>query len=557
MSVVLRFARAVYNARKSRVEPWLGALRAAGEADQTLHAARACSAGQQLTEDQHPSTSRREDDKMSFMPKDRLRSRSRFARAWHTAAIALVVVAFGATASAAAAAEVNIVRQGTPPAKIPAKTHYYKTIQAAVNASKSGDWVLVEPGVYYEQVKVTSAQSGIWIRGMNRNKVILDGQNKPGNGIEIYKANNVWVENLTARNFDTGSCESQSCGNEIWWNGGAGSNKIGAQGWFGSYLTAYDTGLNGSYGIFTNNETEGSWDHIYASGFNDSGIYVGACQECKARITGATMEDNALGYSGSNSGGKLAIEWSLFRHNSAGVVPNSENPGDGPPPQDGECNRPETPSTPTPTISSTKIPRCSIIRYNLITENNNLTVPVNGTTARAGLGAGVILPGDYADLVEKNVISNNSNDGVFGIEYPNPFTPPSFEGTIFFQLAGNRISNNVFLHNGYHGGPFTGDVTLASGASEIFLGIESQSKNNCVSGNLFTGATFPAKIQEKWGCQNNTTPNPGGAPAAYEYILAAAEEAAAIRKPVGQPAPPAQPTMPNPCQGVPKNPLCS
>lgn len=494
---------------------------------------------------------------MSSTRRYRLRWRSSLVRAWRTAAVALVVVAFGAAASAAAAAKVNIVSQGAPPAKIPGNTHYYTTIQAAVNASKSGDWVLIEPGVYYEQVKVTSAQSGIWIRGMNRNTVILDGRNHPGNGIEIYKANDVWVENLTARNFDTGP-ECGGCGNEIWWNGGAGSGKIGAHGWFGAYLTAYDTGLYGSYGIFTNNETEGSWKNIYASGFNDSGMYLGACQECKASITGATMENSALGYSGSNSGGKLLIENSLFRHNSAGVVPNSENPGDGPPPQDGECNRPETPSTPTPTIESTKIPRCTIIRKNLITENNNLTVPVNPTTAQAAFGTGIILPGDYADLVEKNVISNNANDGVFGIEFPNPFTPENgFQGTIFFQLAGNRISNNAFINNGYRGGAFTGDVTLASGASEIFLGIESQSKNNCVSGNVFTSTTSPAKIQGTWGCQHNTTPNPGGGLPAYEYILAQAEEAALIRKPVGQPAPPEQPTMPNPCQGVPKNPLCS
>jgi hypothetical protein len=473
--------------------------------------------------------------------------------------MAVAVCAFGATAGAAYAGNANIVRQGEPPAKIPPNTHYYKTIQAAVNASISGDYVLIEPGVYHEAVKVTSAQSGIWIRGMNRNTVIVDGQNKPGNGIEIEKANNVWVENLTVRNFDTG-CEN--CGNEIWWNGGAGSGKVGAHGWFGAYLTTYDTGLNGSYGIFTGNETEGSWDNIYASGFNDSGMYIGACQECKARVTRATMENNALGYSGSNSGGKLAIESSLFRRNSAGVVPNSENPGDTPPPQDGECNRPniENPN-PTPTISSTKIERCTVIRNNVITENNNLTVPVNATTAQAGFGTGVILPGDYADLVERNLISNNAYDGVFGIEFPNPFTPPPFfnppfEGTIFFQLAGNKISKNEFQHNGYHGGAFTGDVTLASGANEIFLGIESQSKNNCVSGNSFSDATFPKGIQGTWGCQNDTTPNPGGGLPAYEYIVAAGEEAAARRKPVGQPAPPAQPTMPNPCEGVPKNPLC-
>ena len=193
------------------------------------------------------------------------------------------------------------------------------------------------------------------------------------------------------RNFDTG-CDH--CGNEIWWNGGADSGKVGAHGWCGRYLTTYDTGLNGSYGIFTGNETEGSWDNIYASGFNDSGMYIGACQECNARVTNAVMENNSLGYSGSNSGGKLVIEYSLFRHNSAGIAPNSENPGDGPPPQDGECGRPniENPD-PTPIITSTNITRCTVIRNNLILENNNLTVPANASTAAAPWGAGVILAG--------------------------------------------------------------------------------------------------------------------------------------------------------------------
>ena len=77
---------------------------------------------------------------------------------------------------------------------------------------------------------------------------------------------------------------------------------------------------------------------------------------------------------------------------------------------------------PTPIITTTKIPRCTIIRNNLITENNNLTVPVNGSTGVAPWGAGVELPGDYADLVEQNMITNNPTDGVLGFEYPNPFT---------------------------------------------------------------------------------------------------------------------------------------
>ena len=503
---------------------------------------------------------------MSSMRRYRIRPRRRLTRAWHAAAIAVVVVAFGASASAAGAwggnGNVNIVRQAKPPAKIPANTHYYKTIQAAVNASKSGDWVLIEPGTYAEEVKVTSAQSGIWIRGMDRNKVIIDGQGRVGNGIEVYKANNVWIENLTVKNFEFGpKCPDEECGNDIWWNGGR-TGTVNNHGWWGSYLTAYDTGLNGGYGIFTNNEIEGSWENIYASGFADSGMYIGACQECNARVSGAVMENNALGYSGSNAGGKLLLEKSIYRHNLVGIAPNSENPGDAPPPQDGECGRPNIPNpNPTPIITTTKIPRCTVIRNNLITENNNLTVPVNGSTGVAPYGAGVELPGDYADLVENNVITNNPTNGVLGFEYPNPFTPENgFEGTLFFQLAGNRISNNVFAHNGSRGGPFTGDVTLAGGFSEVFGYPESHSVNNCASNNLLTDATFPAKIQGTWGCQNTTTPSPGGGLAAVEYLVGLQLEANAIREavpPVGQPAPPAQPTMPNPCQGVPKNPLCS
>jgi hypothetical protein len=469
-----------------------------------------------------------------------------------------VAVAFGAFASVAAA-HVNIVRQGEPPSSVPPGTHYYKTIQEAVNASTAGDYVLIEPGTYDEEVKVTGPHSGIWIRGLNRNKVIVDGQGKVGNGIDIEKANNVWVENLTVRNFQFGEgCPDEECGNEIWWNGGAGSGKVGAHGWFGSYLTAYDTGLTGGYGIFTGNETEGSWKNIYASGFSDSGMYIGACQECDASVTGAVMEKNALGYSGSNSGGKLTIEGSVFRNNASGVVPNSEYRGDFPPPQDGECGRENTEKpNPMPEIKSTKIARCTVIRHNVISENNSLTVPVNSTTGEAAYGTGIILPGDYADLITENVIANNANTGVFGIEFG--FWP---ETESFFQLAGNRISRNVFAHNGYTGGEFTGDVTLVSGANEEILpalGLNpkpSESVNNCVSENVLPDATTPANIQGTWGCQHETTPNPGGGLAAYLYVERANREAAEKRVQTPQAAPPPQPTMPNPCAGVPKNPLC-
>ncbi len=469
-------------------------------------------------------------------------------------AAGVAAAAFFALAGSAGAAEVMIVSQGEPPAVVPRKVHYFKTIQAAVNATEHGDWVLIEPGVYDEEVKVVKPHSDIWIRGMNRNTVILDGQNKPkpegSNGIEVFETNKVWIQNLTVRNFDRAEPDGPN-GNDIWWNGGEGTGKIGAKGWYGSYLTAYDTGLNGGYGIFTNNEREGEWENIYASGFNDSGMYLGACPECQARINKAVMENNALGYSGSNSGGNLVIENSVFRHNTTGIAPNSENPGDGPPPQNGACgpNKPYVKGHKIlPKFESTEIARCTIFRDNLVEENNNINAPDNPSSGAAPWGAGIELPGTYGDLVEHNIIKNNPTDGVMGFEYPNPYPPT--EQTIDFQLAGNKIANNTFEGNGYAGGKYAGDVMLNGGL------FGKENTQNCLSGNSFTAATYPEKIEETWGCQNKTTPNPELGFGAVEYLL----ELQAVsegRTEEPQPAPGPQETMSNPCEGVPvKNPLC-
>ena len=474
----------------------------------------------------------------------------------HALAAIITLLACGALATSAAATDVMIVTTGKIPTNPPKKVHYFNGIQAAVNATTNGDWVLIEPGTYNEAVKVTKTHSNIWIRGMDRNKVVVDGQHQAGNGIEVYKTNGVSIENLTVKDFDTGpEC---ACGNEIWWNGGSGSAKIGAHGWWGRYLTAYDTGLNGGYGIFTGNMTDGEWENVYASGFNDSGMYVGACPECNAVINKATMSYSALGYSGSNSGGRLTIENSTFTHNTVGIAPNSENPGDAPPPQNGACgpNHPyQKGNYRLPTFDSTNVARCTIIRNNLIEENNNLTAPSNGSTEIAPWGAGIELPGDYADLVEGNMIRRNPSDGVMGFEYPNPFPPGPT--TIYFQLAGNKIANNVFEENGY--GPvnpahdFEGDVMLQGG---IFG--EQRSTNNCLSGNTFHDAVFPAGIEGTWGCQNATTPNPNLGEAALEYIEEMAFISEFLRTPAPQPTAEAksQETMPEPCKGVPSNPLC-
>jgi len=245
------------------------------------------------------------------------------------------------------------------------------------------------------------------------------------------------------------------------------------------------------------------------------------------------------------------------------VAPNAENPGDPPPPQDGECGRennkekkPSAKEGPAgyekylPEIKTTKIKRCTVIRHNLITENNNNKTPATGSAEGAPFGAGVELPGDYADAIEENEITNNASNGILAFEYPNPY-PPVEKVTIFFQNSGNKVANNTLSGNGTLGvdPEFEGDIAFEGGAFPPL-----KSVNNCFSGNTYTKA-FPANIEGTWGCQNETTPNPGGGFGFVGYLLTL-QEYSQTRTSEPQAAPPPQETMPNPCREVPINPVC-
>ncbi|MGH2884425.1 MAG: hypothetical protein ACRDPA_17305, partial [Solirubrobacteraceae bacterium] len=260
---------------------------------------------------------------------------------------------------------------------------HYTTIQSTVNVARPGDWILIDRGVYTGTVWITTPR--LHLRGVNRNKVILDGRHHVGNGI-VITASGVSVENLTVRNFDRRKREDSANGNEVWWKGASPKgSRIGIHGWSGQYLTAYDTGLLGGYGLFASHSVDGSFPHVYASGFNDSGLYVGGCRDCHALVRDALVERNALGWSSTNAGGHLIVEDSTFRDNSVGVAPDSEPDSDLPPPQDGACNSASNRAE-LPIITSTQISRCTIFRHNVIEDNGNISTPANSDILNAPWG---------------------------------------------------------------------------------------------------------------------------------------------------------------------------
>src|SRR5215469_8785782 len=121
---------------------------------------------------------------------------------------------------------------------------YYRTVQGAVDAARSGDWILIYPGVYHEKSRhwptagVWIQKPGLHIRGLDRNKVIIDGSNGTASqpcpssaslqdtnggagrdGIVVWQTSGVTIQNLTVCDYLAGTGEH---GNEIWWNGGDG-----------------------------------------------------------------------------------------------------------------------------------------------------------------------------------------------------------------------------------------------------------------------------------------------------------------------------------------------
>ncbi len=446
---------------------------------------------------------------------------------------------------------------------------HYKTIAKAVSRAHTGDWVLVWPGVYHEKATpgagVFITTPGIHLRGLDRNLVIVDGSNGTAdapcpsdsalqdmtgrNGIETFKVDGVTVENLTVCNY----LANGGGGNEIWWNGGDGTGQIGMNDYSGAYLTATSmfykspTDPLAMYGIFVSNSRgPGTISYSYASNMGDSDFYVGACPDCNAVLSHVHAQNSSLGYSGTNSGGNLRIEDSEWDQNKTGIVPNSLNNDDAPPPQSGHC--PNGPGN------------CTFIQRNHVHDNNNPNVPAAGISGEAPVGIGIEISGGSFDTIQDNLVENQGSWGIVTHEFPDMETPPPIshcEGgtqagnTCDFVAKGNLIQNNTLQHNGFFGNPTNGDLANES----------TSSPRNCFIGNTDPGGltSDPANIQTVDGppCDQ---PGPGDAGPLLVQLACAAGIIPCPPLQPGYPQPSTvqmmplanQTTMSDPCAGVPR-----
>jgi hypothetical protein len=434
---------------------------------------------------------------------------------------------------------------------------------------------------------------------MNRNTVIVDGTLPGGggacssdpsrqdfgpkssdghalgrNGILVYEANGVSVENLTVCNFLAGAGYA---GNEVWWNGGYGLGpsfgRIGVHHFAGAYVTATSTFFReaataAQYGIYASHSSGGTWNQLYSSNFNDSDFYVGAClQVCDMTINHIHAQYGALGYSGTDAGGRLVVENSEFDHNIDGFDTNSDNsPTDGPSPQDGSC-----PAGVISPVSHTH--SCWVFIHNYVHDNNNPNVPESVSGAgSAPVGTGLSFDGGRDDAIIGNRIENNGAWGIILTPFPDTESPPprdSCRGGVnsgppsnacLYDDWGIEVGGNTFAHNGFFNNNSNGDI------AEI---TETSAPTNCYHGNTDSAGpltTSPSGLQQsKPKCDGRNAP-PDPNPLFTNQIFCDTQLLSTPCTPgssyprrtkvVMHPLPGDLATMPDPCAGVPANPWC-
>ena len=338
--------------------------------------------------------------------------------------------------------------------RVPAQ---FPTIQKAVNAANRGDVILVSPGVYKEQVTITKPD--ITLRGLDRNKVIIDGEFKRPMGVLVQNTKNVVIENLTARYATL---------NNIYFTG--------VDGFRASFLTSYNSG---DYGIYSFDSQHGVFEDSWASGSRDSGFYIGQCKPCHQVIRRVKATRSGLGYSGTNAGGDLVLTDSEWWDNyGGGITPNTLDSEENPPQSD------------------------IVITNNYVHGNHNTDAPYKDPAFASVYGMGIVTAGGDKNIVKNNRVEDHLYFGIIVLPIPGLGPGPADAPVTgnFYHSYDNRVEGNK---------------VSGSGVADLALGAAAGS-GNCFTGNTFS-TSLPLLIEQSYSCAN---PPPGGGDPTVSAIAA-------------------------------------
>ncbi|MYY04383.1 MULTISPECIES: right-handed parallel beta-helix repeat-containing protein [unclassified Streptomyces] len=288
-----------------------------------------------------------------------------------------------------------------------------QSIQAAVDAARPGDTIVVRPGTYRESVVIT--KPGLTLRGYGDRTVITPpaagraGQDNAcagaGNGICVLGTAKGTVDGVSVRSLRvTGFARSG-----VW---ASWTDRLDVR--------AVTADANGVWGIAEQRSTRSDIRDSTARSNGDAGIFVansvdeegGATDTGGTRVRGNTLTDNRIGFTARRVR-NLSVRDNTFTANCSGVFVV----GDEGTPQAGAMS----------------------LRSNRITGNNKFCAATDRLPAIQG--SGIVLTGAESTEVRSNEIRDNVGE-----------TPLSGGVVLFKSFVGakntdNTVSGNVVLGN--------------------------------------------------------------------------------------------------------------
>ncbi len=328
------------------------------------------------------------------------------------------------------------------------------SIQDAVDAAQPGDLILLDPGVYSEEIVVNT--SDVVIRGRDRNTVFVDGLHSAGTGVTV-RANGVALENLTVRNYQADGIVVESL---------AGPPLDGFR---ALHVTTSNTGANG---IVVRNAVNVEVREVWASGHGQAGVAIEGCVDCRTLIETTLAEFSARGLSISGATGSagtgVTVVRSTARNNRVGIV-----------------------VTDAPGTSSQGV----TVAGSVIVNNGFTSTPRQIDEWDHAFGVGLHVSGTADTVLDRNRVSGNTRAGFLLGSRP--------DGAAADPVATVVTDNEITGHP-------EGDVVFAFTASVSDPGL-------CLRGNLIDRIEPPSAAAAAACSPDNTPPDPlswSGAPGA-------------------------------------------
>jgi parallel beta-helix repeat protein len=317
------------------------------------------------------------------------------------------------------------------------------TIQAAVDAARPGDVVLVGPGIYHESVVVST--DGISIVGTPG--AVLDGGGTPGGiGVRVAPV----PPAVTLHGF---RLQGLRIGNYA--RDGVLLRHVDGFSIVGSSFVDND-----DYGVFPVLSSHGLIVANQASGSDDTGIYVG--QSSDVTVTANTAEQNTVGFDLENST-RIMASGNRASGNSLGLIVQG------------------APGLTVPNASDV------VVTGNRIAANNrpNPSTDPTDLLTRLPAGTGVLTIDADRVTIADNLVTGNASTGIALSALPPELA--ALDPRVDPIPDDDHVTGNVVIGNGTAPDPRLAPFPPAD------LLWDGSGTGNCWAGNIFATA-FPSPL---------------------------------------------------------------